>query len=169
MLWLDGNNIFQIHGDLLTLPSLEDLGIAHNKLQSLPDFRRSVSSSKMRKELIIHVEGNPWYCDQTLDWVRHGIDYENFMEFRKFQLEDITRMTCQGPPNMNGNILWDTSKCKHGLLYQKNYSDVIMSTMASQITGFSIVNSIVCSGADKKQLRVTGFCERNPPVAGGFT
>ena len=31
-----------------------------------------------------------------------------------------------------------------------NYSDVIMSVMASQITGVSIVCLTICSGADKK-------------------
>ena len=46
-----------------------------------------------------------------------------------------------------------------------------MSAMASQITGISIFCSIVCSGADQKKtqkLRVTGLCEGNPPVTGGF-
>ena len=53
----------------------------------------------------------------------------------------------------------------------KCYGDVIMSAMASQITGVSIVYSTVCSGVDKKKaskLRVTGLCERNSPVTGEF-
>ena len=33
----------------------------------------------------------------------------------------------------------------------KHYSDVIMSAMASQITGISIVYSTVCSGADQRK------------------
>ena len=32
-----------------------------------------------------------------------------------------------------------------------HYSDVIMSAMASQITGLSIVSSIACSGADQRK------------------
>ena len=41
-------------------------------------------------------------------------------------------------------------KCALGcLLNVKHYSDVIMSPMASQITGVSIVCSIFCSGADQ--------------------
>ena len=50
------------------------------------------------------------------------------------------------------------------------YSDVTMSAMAFQITGVSIVCSTVCSGIDKKtsKHRVTGLCEGNPPVTGGF-
>ena len=46
------------------------------------------------------------------------------------------------------------------------YSDVIMSAMASQITGLSIVYPTVCSGAD--QLRVTGLCDGNSRVTGEF-
>ena len=41
------------------------------------------------------------------------------------------------------------------------YSDVIMSAMASLITGVTIIYPTVCSGADKKKLRVTGLHERN--------
>ena len=50
-----------------------------------------------------------------------------------------------------------------------HYSDVILSAMASQITGVSIVYSTVCSGPDQKKtskLRVTGVCEGNSPVTG---
>ena len=42
-----------------------------------------------------------------------------------------------------------------------------MSTMASQITSLTIVYSTVYSDADQK-LRVTGLCEGNSPVIGGF-
>ena len=52
-----------------------------------------------------------------------------------------------------------------------HYSYVIMSPMASQITGVSMVCSIVCSGADKKKtskLRVTGLREGSSPVTDEF-
>ena len=105
------NDISEIQDDLIIkMSSLLNLDIAHNKLQSLPDFRRFVSSWK---ELVINVEGNPWYCDQTLDWVRHGIADASFMKFGKLLIDDVTGMTCKGPPNMNGSVLWDMSKCKH--------------------------------------------------------
>ena len=42
-------------------------------------------------------------------------------------------------------------------------ADGIMSAMAPQITGVSIVCSIVCS-----KIPVTGLCEGNPLVIGGF-
>ena len=51
----------------------------------------------------------------------------------------------------------------------------MMSAMASQITGVSIVCLTVCWGAGKKKtkkktskLRVTGPREGNPPVTGGL-
>ena len=50
-------------------------------------------------------------------------------------------------------------------------SDVMMSAMASQITGVSIIYSTVCSGAElkkKSKLRVTGLCAGNSPVTGEF-
>ena len=37
------------------------------------------------------------------------------------------------------------------LSYNQHYSDVIISVMASQITGVSIVYSTVCSGADQRK------------------
>ena len=48
-----------------------------------------------------------------------------------------------------------------------HYNDVIMSAMASQITGVSIVCPNVCSGSEKtSKLRVTGLCAGNSPVTG---
>ena len=50
-------------------------------------------------------------------------------------------------------------------------SDVIMSTMVSQITSPSIVYSTVYSGADQRKIskhRVTGLCAGNSPVTGEF-
>ena len=47
-----------------------------------------------------------------------------------------------------------------------HYSDVIMSTMASQTTGVSTVYSNVCSGADQRKHQssvVTGLCVGNSP------
>ena len=51
-----------------------------------------------------------------------------------------------------------------------HYSDVIKNAIASQITGVSFMCSNVCSGKSKKtsKLRVTGLCEGNPQVTGGF-
>ena len=58
---------------------------------------------------------------------------------------------------------WCATACTH-------YNDVIMSAMASQITGVSIVCSSVGSGRwkDTWKLRVTGLCVGNSPVTGEF-
>ena len=55
------------------------------------------------------------------------------------------------------------------MIYQ--YSDVIMSELAPQITGVSIVCWNVCSGANHRKrpkLRVTELREGNLPMTGGF-
>ena len=52
-----------------------------------------------------------------------------------------------------------------------HYNDVIMSSVASQITSLTIVYSTVYSGADQKKtskLRVAGLCVGNAPVTGEF-
>ena len=53
--------------------------------------------------------------------------------------------------------------------YSCHYCDVIMASMASQITSLTIVYSTVYSNTDQRRhqkLRVTGLCARNSPVAG---
>ena len=52
-----------------------------------------------------------------------------------------------------------------------HYNDVIMSTMASQITSLTVVFSTVYSRRRSKKtskLRVTGLCAENSPVTGEF-
>ena len=39
----------------------------------------------------------------------------------------------------------------------KHHNDVIMSAMASQITGVSIIFSIVCSGADQRKHQISAL------------
>ena len=77
---------------------------------------------------------NGWANNRdTGDLSRHRVDY------------DVTVM--RGPV-----IFRETSryfKCYE--MFSYHYSDVIMSTMASQITGVSIVYSTVCSGADQRK------------------
>ena len=74
---------------------------------------------------------------------------------------DVTRpqwVKCFAPSN--------SSNCSFVL-----YNDVMMSIMVCKITGISIVCSKVYSRADKKtsKLRVTGLCEGNQLVTGGFS
>ena len=52
-----------------------------------------------------------------------------------------------------------------------HYGDVMMGTMASQITSLTIVYSIVNQGADQRKhqkLRLTGLCAGSSPVTGEF-
>ena len=55
---------------------------------------------------------------------------------------------------------------------RNHYKDVIMSAMASQITGVSIVNSTVCWGTDLRKhyifFRATCLCAGNSLVTGEF-
>ena len=47
--------------------------------------------------------------------------------------------------------VWSRSYVCRRIVEPKHYDDVIMSTMASQITGFSIVWSTICSGAGQRK------------------
>ena len=52
-----------------------------------------------------------------------------------------------------------------------HYNDVIMNTMVSQITSFTIIYSTIYSRRGSKKiskLRVTGLCEGNSPVTSEF-
>ena len=69
-------------------------------------------------------------------------------------------------------LLWDNGMIVPTAV--SDWSDVIMSAMASQLTGVWIVLSGVCSGPDLRKhkktskLRVTGLCEGISPVTGEF-
>ena len=54
----------------------------------------------------------------------------------------------------------------------RDYNDVIMSMMATQITSLTIVYSSVysrCRSKKTSKLRVTGLCEGNSPMTGEFS
>ena len=63
---------------------------------------------------------------------------------------------------------WHVSTAK----FSFHYDDVIMSTIASQITSLTIVYSTVYSGADQSKHQssasLTGFCVGNSPGTGEF-
>ena len=92
---------------------------------------------------------------------------EVFCKVAEILWEILESCSCDHHGKSMRKVDWiiDTTNClKH------HYNDVIMSAMASQITGLTIVYSSVCSRADKKisKLRVTGFCEGNSPVTSEF-
>ena len=57
----------------------------------------------------------------------------------------------------SGKILWDSvsNLCTYVLAGILHYNDAIMSGMAFQFTGVSIVCLAICSGVDKKTLKVS--------------
>ena len=74
---------------------------------------------------------------------------------------------CEKQRHVHSNI----NKCIKTLAYGiRHYNDVIMSAMASRITGVSVVRSTVCSGEKKttSKLHVTCLCEGISPVTGKF-
>ena len=72
-------------------------------------------------------------------------------------------MVPQGHESFNN---WLDTTCL--ILHQNNhYSDIIISAVASPITGVSIVYPTIWSNKTSK-LRVTGLCEGNSPVTGEF-
>ena len=71
-------------------------------------------------------------------------------------------------------LLWNVTSIQALVPHEKKaprYSDVIRSAAASQITDVSILCTTVCSGGYQtktSKLRVTGLCDGNPPMTGGF-
>ena len=65
---------------------------------------------------------------------------------------------------------WMLSKQPANTGIRIHYNDVIIGTMACQITSLTIVYSTVYSGADKKKLklRVPGLCLGTSPMTGAF-
>ena len=70
--------------------------------------------------------------------------------------------------------IYDTAIKRHGTytyLSCRHYSDIIMTTMASQITSVSIVYLTVCSGPDQRKHQSSAslaLCVGNSPGTGEF-
>ena len=85
---------------------------------------------------------------------------------------DGVRQTTQEP--MKSEIKYGINRFHEltgSIFVNEDYNDLIMSTMGSQITSLTIVNSTFYSGADEKtsKLRVTGLCEGKVPVTDEFS
>ena len=110
--------------------------------------------------------------------------YKNTLEFKSTINRDLQFhiTTVFNPCKYSTHVNWDQHSSILSV-YQRccfemkardftiHYTDVIMSSMASQITRLTIVYWTVYSGTDKKKiskLRVTGLCEENSPVTGEF-
>ena len=53
--------------------------------------------------------------------------------------------------NVDQYVWWYMASPGHNVMFEKHYSDVIMSMMASQITSISTVCSAICSGRDQRK------------------
>ena len=78
-------------------------------------------------------------------------------------LSVLTCMRCLEQP-------WLNNLTPYKRICSEHYSSVIVSAMASEITSVLIVCSTVfrCRSKKTSKLRVTGLCEENSPVTGGF-
>ena len=59
--------------------------------------------------------------------------------------------TCSNFTKLTAQVEWRLGHRRSCQVKSNDYSDVIMSVVTSQITGVSIVYSIVCSGADQRK------------------
>ena len=95
-----------------------------------------------------------------------------FVQSRTDNLENATLLTSVRLSNIKSLFRQTEKKGSYNWSFVNgiHYSDVIVSTMASQATGVSIVYSTVCSGTDQRtaKLRVTVLCEGNSSVTGEF-
>ena len=72
---------------------------------------------------------------------------------------------------LRAQVAWRLGRRRSSQVKYHDYSDAIMSVVASQITGVSIVSSIVLFRRKSKKtskLRVTGLCEGKSPLTGEF-
>ena len=64
---------------------------------------------------------------------------------------------------------WNTTKWNFNHAGNVHYSEVIMSAMASQITGVCLLKRLFSRRSKKaSKLHVTGLCQGNSPVTGEF-
>ena len=87
-----------------------------------------------------------------------------FLSFCVFCCKEQFNQNLQGYSHWGGHAIFLIFNILH-------YNDVIMDSMASQITSLTIVYLIVYSRRRSKKtskLRVTGLCAENSPVTGEF-
>ena len=104
----------------------------------------------------MHKRHIPFNCAPRLSghWVRTVCLHELLLEASKGVTEENPEM-----PTEKKQTIFDL----------EHYSDVIMSAMASKITGILLIYSSCCSGADQRKHQSSGSLrDGNSPVTGGF-
>ena len=129
-----------------------------------------------------------WHCNAGLAmwvaviWVTHVSYFPNLVSIHQKKVDYMAvrflcylwyQITWTGFQRIWEDVWWIIYMFPLLLLCcsTNHYNDIIMSTMASQITSLTIVYLAVYSGADQtkiSKLRVTGLCAGNSPVAGEF-
>ena len=148
---------------IVTKRVFESRRVSYVKIAILsPDEWFSIST-------VLYYQFMQWYFFNALQWNHNGRDCVSNNQTHDFLLNRLFRCRskktwklrvtglCEGnspvagefPAQMASNVEkfpfhWHTRVSYH-------YSDVIMSEMASQITGVSIVYLAVCSGADQRK------------------
>ena len=116
---------------------------------------------------------NTWYMSRNA--LSHGICDKHFKNITfKINTQDSALVNrCEIALRgiiqklLNEESTWQQCWSRYRTPHDIHYNDVIMATIASQITSITIVYSTVYSGADKKKtskLHVTGLCDGNSPL-----
>ena len=109
-LTLSGNSITGLEISLLeNAKALRLVDLKRNELRTLPDLTQFKMFKNTSHTLTIRLEGNPWHCDESLQWVLEGTednDYHYFDEgFRIYG-----SMLCHTPSKFNNTQIWDLGK-----------------------------------------------------------
>ena len=125
---------------------------------------------------VYRMDVNTWYLSRKA--LSHGICGKHFKNITfKINTQDSAlvnrcEIALRGMIQklLNEESTWQQSWSRYRTPHDIHYNDVIMATIASQITSLTIVYSTVYSGADQKtsKLRVTGLCDGNSPLTGEF-
>ena len=82
-------------------------------------------------------------------WRYFKYDYTSILHHLHLFNQSCSENACKNLPV--SNVMVSSSICHHDCLSCLIFRDVIMSLMASQITGVLVVYSTVCSGADQRK------------------
>ena len=109
-LTLSGNSITGLGISLLeNAKVLRLVGLKRNELRTLPDLTQFKMFQNTSHTLTIQLEGNPWHCDESLQWVLEGTEDYNYHCFDEgFRI--YGSMHCHTPSKFSNTLIWDLGK-----------------------------------------------------------